>query len=1155
MSKTENKIPNNSRLVLLKQSDDYQNQMKQSENLKELFVIENTNLDKLSLKNKCTRNLEKLIAYSNKLSKVPNLSKCIYLQVIWLADNNIRSIQGLDHLQYLRELNLSKNNISNVDPGLEKNISLITLNLSANPIRHVESIVNLFEVKTLKKFYLADPLYGDCPITKCQMHYRLQILHRMPFLQELDTFSVTMNDKELERQFLHSYLLEYENEFQTVDSKFKSKQQSILKKFHEDMQIFHFLQNKYKGDLTKSTSKLLESQQKVLLHEIKNWYSRFKNTMKEINQRRILGKTQCIINKESFGNKQFHLSKDTEVLKLFQDVLESFVCNINSEKVLFENIQITSVTFLKRQIHEGIYEHYEKLKHLNFYLLQSPFKTSSLMEWQHISANNFPSMKIQNILLTNCLATCDSEYLKIIRKIKQDFLENFIGEPRVAIVVGVTKDNDHLEEYQITDHMGGGGDVHSCLEFHANNSGCVYYAVEYQYELKEKYKLLRDASYLKTELKPLSSQSGKSLSHHLSYMRHHLTSVTLSGCNISDVGNVKDVYANVKDLDVSYNQLTSISQIFIIFPNLNLLNFSHNSIAQLRSQKLIDSLETLDISWNRISSAFELLRILKTFMKNLKCLNIEFNPFEDMMNEEFLTDLFVNTFDDPKMFNQINLIHKRIYKTMNIYDEINEDEIVLNVDSSSLKDQLHITTMGLCNKLVNGRTPHDLLFIRNGNCLEGVCAKSSTSFDTVSMKSTSVKWISVTNNLVSNVSIVQSLINLQELYLSHNRIQEINFDFNFIPNLTKLDLSYNFLDSLKSLKKVDLKCLLYLNLSGNLIEKIKDIEHLHSIEQLYLAWNKIREDLTVLREIKTFIRLKCLDITGNPLNRIHNIKYFIAHSFPIIKFINGEQITEQDKKQAIQISNRTLDYAYLLRIHPRSELTNLTQLTLSNVSLKVLQLNKNIVPNMESVNLERNNIEYMFGLCDLPNLKTLRLSQNKMKGLHEDINFAFKNKIFPKMETLYLNLNGITSLANFHFEMYENLRFLFLQSNKISELNGLENILKLRVLVLDKNEITHIPVNFFERHKNIDQLYLESNKLQDLQFVSNFGSSPQKIFLGHNRIRDFNALQYLKPLKRLKEITLLGNYISWKADYYQNVIQILEQVQYLDGHNIQYTSL
>lgn len=62
------------------------------------------------------------------------LNQLLCLQILWLADNKIFALEGLDSLTGLKELNLARNKISHVGDGIAKLTALNTLNLAHNRI-------------------------------------------------------------------------------------------------------------------------------------------------------------------------------------------------------------------------------------------------------------------------------------------------------------------------------------------------------------------------------------------------------------------------------------------------------------------------------------------------------------------------------------------------------------------------------------------------------------------------------------------------------------------------------------------------------------------------------------------------------------------------------------------------------------------------------------------------------------------------------------------------------------------------------------------------------------------------------------------------------------------------------------------------------------
>lgn len=90
-------------------------------------------------KNKSTKlNLEQLILFEIP----PEVYHFDWLKELNLSRNNISQIQGLEKLNELSKLNLDSNNISKIE-GLEKLSKLYSLNLFGNKISKIEGLEKL----------------------------------------------------------------------------------------------------------------------------------------------------------------------------------------------------------------------------------------------------------------------------------------------------------------------------------------------------------------------------------------------------------------------------------------------------------------------------------------------------------------------------------------------------------------------------------------------------------------------------------------------------------------------------------------------------------------------------------------------------------------------------------------------------------------------------------------------------------------------------------------------------------------------------------------------------------------------------------------------------------------------------------------------------
>ncbi|EHY52927.1 hypothetical protein HRR83_009389 [Exophiala dermatitidis] len=80
--------------------------------------------------------LRSLVLDGNKITRLPDLTKCKELQILRAAENQLEDIPpSLVHLQTLKSGDFSHNNIRLVDTGIARLANLSSLNLAANPLR------------------------------------------------------------------------------------------------------------------------------------------------------------------------------------------------------------------------------------------------------------------------------------------------------------------------------------------------------------------------------------------------------------------------------------------------------------------------------------------------------------------------------------------------------------------------------------------------------------------------------------------------------------------------------------------------------------------------------------------------------------------------------------------------------------------------------------------------------------------------------------------------------------------------------------------------------------------------------------------------------------------------------------------------------------
>lgn len=109
---------------------------------------------------------------------------------------------------------------------------------------------------------------------------------------------------------------------------------------------------------------------------------------------------------------------------------------------------------------------------------------------------------------------------------------------------------------------------------------------------------------------------------------------------------------------------------------------------------------------------------------------------------------------------------------------------------------------------------------------------------------------------------------------------------------------------------------------------------------------------------------------------------------------------------------------------------------------------------LQTLNLSSNNITYFpKEIFNLKNLLTLILVSGKLQIIHDDI------CNLKKLQTLWLSKNEICELPSTLYKI-ESLQYLRMSHNKISNIDGIENMINLKILYLDNNSIEKLPTDF-----------------------------------------------------------------------------------------------
>ncbi|CAD1474931.1 unnamed protein product [Heterotrigona itama] len=373
------------------------------------------------------------------------------------------------------------------------------------------------------------------------------------------------------------------------------------------------------------------------------------------------------------------------------------------------------------------------------------------------------------------------------------------------------------------------------------------------------------------------------------------------------------------------------------------------------------------------------------------------------------------------------------------------------------------------------------------------------------------RYIHISHNVIAALNILKRAKNVQELCVTCCLLSVFPFT-KPLKYLIKLNLGNDFTQE-------NFPTLKYLDLTDNLITNLRSMGSFHTLQEFYCGNNEIR-NISQIDNVKTWQTLHVIDFCNNPINTTTLYKKFIIFHLNNIEYISGEYVRKSDISEARYIFGNKFDKYVLNKIYETDHLTNIIQLSLTDCSLSKVDLSAKILPRLESLDLSKNRITSLCGLHSFKYLHTLCLSYNCLEAFND--NDCENICIFSKLYTLFLDHNCIKSVLNITKEKLPVIKHLFLNNNYLQDISEITHCSTLKSLTLDNNAIEILNVKDFIQNDNLEFLSVENNKLTSLEFIKSF-KKLRKLYIAHNCLANDSEIQHLLLLKDLEEITFEGN--------------------------------
>ncbi|XP_046502943.1 leucine-rich repeat-containing protein 9 isoform X3 [Equus quagga] len=618
----------------------------------------------------------------------------------------------------------------------------------------------------------------------------------------------------------------------------------------------------------------------------------------------------------------------------------------------------------------------------------------------------------------------------------------------------------------------------------------------------------------------------------------HIVSLNLHGNSLSKLRDLSKL-TGLRKLNISFNEFTCLDDVYHLY-NLEYLDASHNHVITLEGFRGPMKLKHLDLSWNQLKKSGDEINMLCKHTTSLLTLDIRHNPWQKpaTLRLSVIGRLRTLTHLDGLLISE-----EEATAAMKFITGTKITQLSLLQHSSAKEERPRILSIWPSAKILTQSSklgPHSRL---SGNWYLKITALNLDGqhlFEITNLeKLENLKWASFSNNNLTKIEGLESCVNLEELTLDGNCISKLE-GISKLTKLTRLSINNNLLTGLEKHTFDNMLHLHSLSLENNRITSLSGLQKAFTLIELYISNNYIA------------------------LNQeIYNLKE--SPETECAKDLFGGRLTSD------MIAER----------QGHSNFTQMQELNWTSSSIRTVDL----IPvdqfrNVSSVNLQNNNLTSFSGLIYLPNVKVLCLNYNHIESimprlkpqthltsrqlLHQKVSSSGYGQqgaakinrdtmssenlppIMHSLEVLHLGYNGICNLIQLQLNRLRNLKFLFLQGNEISQVEGLDNLAVLQELVVDHNRIRAFNDSAFAKPSSLLALHLEENRLRELSKLQPLVKL-EKLFLGYNKIQDMAELEKLDGISSLRELTVYGNPICRKMLHRHVLIFRLPNLQMLDG--------
>ncbi|KAG8126617.1 hypothetical protein E2320_021794 [Naja naja] len=680
------------------------------------------------------------------------------------------------------------------------------------------------------------------------------------------------------------------------------------------------------------------------------------------------------------------------------------------------------------------------------------------------------------------------------------------------------------------------------------------YVIEFEYVTQHDDEVLSMEPIIKPKPKIICLDEKTVMAISKANIYSQIVVLNLHGNRLTKLRDISRL-TGLRKLIISFNEFTCLDDVYHL-PSLEYFDASHNHVITLEGIRGLNKLKYLDLSWNQLKKPAEEIGVLRKHTPMLLSLDIRHNPWHKPASVRLSV---IGQLRALRHLDGILITGEEAAAAIQYITDSKITEMSLIEYSRTDQEKLHVLSVLPYAKILSQISNNKVDVFQNNwhSCItvldldgQHLCKISGLE------QLENLRWASFSNNNLTKIEGLDHCLNLEELTLDGNCIVNLE-GISKLSKLMRLSANNNHLTSLERNVFDNLSHLHYLSLENNRITSLGGLQKAYALIELYISNNYVSSNQEIY-QLKGLNNLAILDFYGNLIVwKQENYRLFVIFHIPSLKALDGVAVEATEIENAKDQFGGKLNADMVAERLGHSNFSKMQELNWTASMIRMVDL----VPadqfkNITSVNLQNNNLTSFSGLIFLPNIKVLCLNYNHIESilprqkpsnhltnrqlLHQKVMSSGYGQqgsskssrdagvseslspIMESLEVLHLGYNGIINLVLLQISRLKNLKFLFLQGNEISHIEGLEGLQILQELVLDHNKIKVISENSFARQSSLLALHLEENRLRELNNLLPLGKL-QKLFLGLNRIQDLVELEKLEYLPCIKELSIYGN--------------------------------